>query len=180
MPPKNKPGANSPEAAATQDGAERKPILFQFPGGTPVELLAALDQAFGSRLSEVATIFPQISASKLPPLHMRASDAVEVLEMLNAYSQSSAGAAGRWQCLQQAYDSADTAAETNAVLFTPLYNDDNPSPSAAAREATVGEVSRALRKVGEALQRVESSTSQTNGTLQQVQDRLGKLETKNP
>ncbi|MES2709922.1 MAG: hypothetical protein V4726_25215 [Verrucomicrobiota bacterium] len=172
------PFAKAP--AAGEGAASKAPakILFRFPGGTPAELISALDKAFGCHLTEIATIAPEIAAARIPVLQMKAEEAWQVLEMLNNFSMNTAGTTGYWGLMRRDGESVATAAEADALVVAPRYDERNPSPGMLAEAASSSAEMRALREQAKKIVALESNLSQANQTLQQLQEQLRKLESK--
>jgi hypothetical protein len=159
--------------------AEKPAILFHFPGGTPLELVAALDEACGSHLTEITTVAPELATVKLPVLRMRISDAQQVIERLDGLSESSAGAFGDWRLSGRNGDEVKPGIEADVLMIGPEYNDYNPPPAILARDMAGPEL-RTIRELKKKVGALESKLHSMSGSLETIQKQLSGLSGKAP
>ncbi len=171
------------QSSATGNEAKtpvKQAILFEFAGGTPVELVAALDRFFGCRLSEVTTVAPEMAEVKLPAVRMRFFDAAQVIPVLNRMSNNCAGTCGYWFLIDANGDDVHTTAKADGLIVTPHYDDRNPPPAILARDTAAGLQIRISEESAKKMQALENSLSTMSQTLEAMQKQLTKLEGKAP
>lgn len=170
------PFAGSPEET---EARKLKTIHFRFPGGTPAELVAALENAFGVKLAEITTIAPEVKDIRIPALNLKAGSVYDVLELLNKLSLNTAGTCGCWLMMTR---TGEGALDQNAdiLMVTPLYDERNPPPAIVAIDSAGGGERRALREMIKKVESLEHGLHSANQALQEVRQELQALKQKNP
>jgi hypothetical protein len=106
--------------------------VFSFEGGSPFDLIAALDRHFRTRLVQILTLPETLSRTKVPKLRVAADDPREVLSL---YNRLESPTLGQWR-----FEPGGTGQNTNAsgtnmnVLM--LVPDKNTAASKMERSAT--------------------------------------------
>ena len=82
------------QAQTTNEPGQEEPgkkKVFNFPGGSPIDFVVALDRHFRTRLVQILTLPETLSKTKVPKLRVAAEDPREVLTLYNRLQSPTLG-----------------------------------------------------------------------------------------